>query len=63
MRTHKEIIDEIGYSVLAAELKAKYHTMAAWKSRNSIPPQHWHKIVRIAASRGIPITFDDLDCS
>src|SRR5690606_14396720 len=37
---------------LAADLGEKYQTVAAWKQRNSIPPDRWGRVIAAAEKRG-----------
>lgn len=49
MQTYVDIIDGFGgTAALARALNLPLGTVAAWKSRNSIPSDHWAEIVDAA---------------
>lgn len=55
MKTFADIIDALGGSIALAEaLDQPKGTVSAWKTRNSIPAEHWAEIVKLAGARGLP---------
>ena len=50
-----------GYAGLAAAIDVPLGTASAWKTRQSIPPEHWPAIVVAAGERAIPgVTIERL---
>jgi hypothetical protein len=58
---HKKIIDAVGKHILAQEISARVQTVQQWRQRNKIPFRYWHRVLKSTNSRGISITFDDLE--
>ena len=48
---------------LARDISEAPETVRMWKYREHIPPKHWGPILRAATSRGIEISFDDLEAA
>jgi hypothetical protein len=57
MKTPADIIDAFGYALLAQTVKRPPGTVAAWKSRGSIPASYWQEIVDAAQKLDLPVTF------
>lgn len=55
MRSHKQIVDEVGPGKLAAEFDLPLSTTRSWSRRNSIPAGAWHGFV----SKGLA-TYEEL---
>lgn len=49
-----------GASVLARKLNLRVNTVQKWKDRNSLPPEHWPRVIAIAESKGRKLTADRL---
>jgi hypothetical protein len=62
MKTAAKIIDELGGSTaLASALALPATTVASWKSRASIPVQHWPALITRAKAMDVKgITFETL---
>lgn len=45
MRTHRDIVNEIGDEKLAELRGVSIHTARSWAHRDSIPAEHWQGIV------------------
>lgn len=45
MRTHAEIIRDVGEAAVAALTNAPVLTVRSWTQRNSIPSKHWAALV------------------
>lgn len=62
MKTAATIVKELGGSTaLASALSLPATTVASWRSRESIPPQHWSALVARAKAMGIKgVTFEAL---
>jgi len=63
MMTFRQIIDLWPtMSALATDvgLQDKYQTVAAWKRRDSIPPDYWRSVVEAAKRRDLPVTYETL---
>jgi hypothetical protein len=59
MKSFGDIIDAFGGPVPFSQALGIADTHArTMKARNSIPPDHWAKLIVEAESRGIPVTFD-----
>lgn len=60
MNTHADIIDALGgYAIVAEGTAVPHGTVAAWRSRKSIPVGHWLAIVDMARRAGLrDITFE-----
>lgn len=53
MRSVTDFIDKLGGSTaVAAVLNVPATTVASWKSRKSIPVEHWAQLLGIARERG-----------
>lgn len=44
MRDHADIVSEVGARRLAEERHVSIHTAVSWRTRNSIPAEHWRAI-------------------
>ena len=54
MQTFSQIIDALGgYAKAADAIGVPAGTVSAWKTRDSIPPAYWHRLVNAAGSQGI----------
>lgn len=54
MKTTSQIVDELGGSTaLAAALSLPATTVASWKSRASIPAQHWPALIARAKAMNV----------
>lgn len=62
MKSVSDIIDALGgSSAVAGALKLPATTTASWKSRNSIPVEHWPKLTAAALERGVEdLTYETL---
>jgi uncharacterized protein YjcR len=52
MNTVAQVIDAFGYAALATKLGIPAGTVSAWKSRNSVPSDHWLAIAALAKAEG-----------
>jgi hypothetical protein len=50
----------VGADVLATTIRANRYAVRNWKARNSIPPEHWRRVIKAARDRGFELTMDDL---
>ncbi len=49
-----DIFDRLGgVTAVAAMLDSPLGTVSAWKSRDSIPAEHWSKLIGAAVARGV----------
>lgn len=54
MQTFSQIIDALGgYAKAADAIGVPAGTVSAWKTRDSIPPAYWHRLVNAATAQGI----------
>lgn len=61
MQSVSDILDKMdGASAVAKILHLPTTTVASWKSRNSIPVDHWTGLVEAARERGLDLTNDAL---
>ena len=62
MRSASDFIDALdGSTAVAALLDLPATTVASWKSRNSIPVQHWSALIQSAEAKGVAgITLETL---
>lgn len=59
--THKEIIElwpSIG--AICTDTGEKLSTVKQWKYRNSIPSEHWKKLINAAHQRDIELSYKTL---
>ena len=45
---------------LADDLRIKGVTVRQWRNRNSIPAEHWIRLIEVARARALSVTLDDL---
>lgn len=62
MQSVSDILEKFnGASAVAKILHLPTSTVASWKSRNSIPVDHWSELVEAARQRGIDdLTYEKL---
>jgi hypothetical protein len=62
MPTVSEIIEQLGDTgAVAGALGLRDNSVSSWKSRGSIPGEHWRALVDLAEARGLhSITVDVL---
>ena len=62
MQSVSDILDKMdGASAVAKILHLPTTTVASWKSRNSIPVDHWTGLVEAARERGLDgLTYEQL---
>jgi hypothetical protein len=49
-----------GATALAEQLGIPMTTVASWKQRQSIPVEHWPRLLEIATSQGIDLSYEQL---
>jgi len=61
MDTFRDFIRALGGpTAVSRELGTKFHRVVKWSERNSIPAEHWHDLLTLAATRGVDVSADDL---
>lgn len=54
MQTFSQIIDALGgYAKAADAIGVPTGTVSAWKTRDSIPPAYWHRLVNAATAMNL----------
>ena len=49
-----------GATALAEQLRIPMTTVASWKQRQSIPVEHWSRLIEIASDRGLNFSYEQL---
>ena len=61
MNNIPDIVEGLGgATALAEHLGMAMTTVASWKARHSIPVEHWPKLLEIATSQGIDLSYEQL---
>ena len=61
MNNIPDIIEGLGgATALAEQLAIPMTTVASWKGRQSIPVEHWPRLLEIATSQGIGLSYEQL---
>lgn len=55
LRSFGDVLDAYpqGYALLGRAIGVPKHTVAAWRRRDSIPPAHWERLVRVAQESSV----------
>ncbi len=62
-QTHQDIIKAWpSITAMASDLGVRYDTVQKWHVRNSIPNEHWRRVIREAIKRDIDgVSYEVLD--
>jgi hypothetical protein len=61
MRTHSQILDELGgFEAVAFKLRLPPTTVLSWHQRDSIPARRWMKLIELAEQKGVKLKAEDL---
>ncbi len=61
IRRFRDVIDACGAaSVLARALGLQVTTVQKWRDRDSIPVEHWQKVMDVARENGVTVTPEQL---
>ena len=61
MNNIPDIVEGLGgATALAEQLGIPMTTVASWKQRQSIPVEHWSRLIEIASHRGLDFSYEQL---